>query len=69
MGYGFMPGIWTVDAVFFLRRLTEKFRDKNKKLVFIFDDLEKAFAKGSNLFCFDAEECLRIFGKWDYVSL
>ena len=65
MGYG----IWTVDAVFFLRRLTEKFRDKNKKLVFIFDHLEKAFAKGSNLFCFDAEGCLRIFGKWDYVSL
>ena len=42
MGYWFMPGIWTVDAVFFLRRLTEKFRDKNKMLVFIFVDLEKA---------------------------
>ena len=38
-----MPGRSTVDAVFVLRRLTEKFRAKNKKLFFIFVDLEKAF--------------------------
>ena len=69
MGYWFIPGIWTVDTVFFLRRLTEKFRDNNKMLVFIFVDLEKAFAKGSNSFCFDAEGCPRISDKWDYVSL
>ena len=31
--YGFMPGRGTVDAVFVLRRLTEKFRAKNKKLL------------------------------------
>ena len=37
-----MPGRGTVDAVFVLRRLSEKFRDKNR-LFFIFDDLEKAF--------------------------
>ena len=43
MQYGFMPGRWSVDAVFVLRRLTEKFRAKNKKLFFIFVDLEKAF--------------------------
>ena len=30
MQYGFMPGRGTVDAVFVLRRLTEKFRAKNK---------------------------------------
>ena len=41
MQYGFMPG--TVDAVFVLRRLMEKFRAKNKKLFFVFVDLEKAF--------------------------
>ena len=41
--YGFMPGRENVDAVFVLRRLTEKFRAKNKKLFFIFVDLEKAF--------------------------
>ena len=29
--------------MFVLRRLTEKFKDKNKKLFFIFVDLEKAF--------------------------
>ena len=41
--YGYMPGRENVDAVFVLRRLTEKFRAKNKKLFFIFVDLEKAF--------------------------
>ena len=40
MQYGFMPGKGTV---FVLRRLREKFRAKNKKLFFIFVDLEKAF--------------------------
>ena len=38
-----MPGRGTVDAVFVLRRLIEKFRAKNKKLLFVFVDLEKAF--------------------------
>ena len=37
-----MPGSGNVDAVFVLKRLTEKFRAKNK-LFFIFVDLEKAF--------------------------
>ena len=43
MQYRFMPEKGTVDVVFVLRRLTEKFRAKNKKLFFIFVDLEKAF--------------------------
>ena len=43
MQYGFMQGRGTVDAVFVLRRLSEKFRAKNKKLFFIFVDLEKTF--------------------------
>ena len=43
MQYGFMPGRGTVDAVFVLRRLTEKFRAKNKKLFLVFLDLENAF--------------------------
>ena len=30
MQYGFMPRRGTVDAVFVLRRLSEKFRAKNK---------------------------------------
>ena len=41
--HGFMPWGGTVDAMFVLRRLSEKFRAKNKKSVFIFVDLEKAF--------------------------
>ena len=43
MQHEFMPGRGTVDAAFVLMRLTEKFRAKNKKLFFIFVDLEKAF--------------------------
>ena len=43
MQYGFMSWRGTVDAVFVLRRLKETFRAKNKKLFFIFVDLEKAF--------------------------
>ena len=43
MQYGFMPRKGTVDAVFVLRRLSEKFRAKNNKLFFVFVDLEKAF--------------------------
>ena len=43
MQYGFMPGRRTVDAVFVLRKRREKFRAKNKRLLLIFVDLEKAF--------------------------
>ena len=47
MQYGFMSGRGTVDVssflVFLLRRLSEKFRAKKKKLFFIFVDLEIAF--------------------------
>ena len=46
MQYGFMPGRGTVDAVFVLRRLNDKFRAKNKKLFFMFVDPEKAFDWG-----------------------
>ena len=41
--YGFMPRRGTVDAVFVLRRLSQKFGAKNNKLLFIFVDLEKDF--------------------------
>ena len=43
MEYWLIPGRETVDAVFVLSSLTEKFRTKNKKLFFVFVDLEKAF--------------------------
>ena len=38
-----MPGRGTAEAVFVLRRLNEKFIAKNKKLFFIFVNLEKTF--------------------------
>ena len=41
MQYGFMPGRQTVDTVFILRRLTEKFKAKYKKLFFILVKLQK----------------------------
>ena len=48
-----MPGRGTVDAMFVLRRLTEKFRDKNKKLFFVFVDLVKAFDRAPReIVCF-----------------
>ena len=36
MTHGFMPGKVTVDAVFVLRRLSQKFRAKNEKLFFLY---------------------------------
>ena len=43
MQYRFMPGRGTVDTVFVLRGLTEKFRAKIKNLFFTFVDRGKAF--------------------------
>ena len=70
MQYGFMPGRGTVDTVFVLTRLIEKFRAENRKLLFIFVDLEKAFDRvPSYLFCFEVKGCTRTFDRWGYVSL
>ncbi|KAI5735640.1 hypothetical protein M8J77_020866 [Diaphorina citri] len=41
--FGFMPGRGTMDAVYALRQLMEKYRDKKKDLHLIFIDLEKAY--------------------------
>ena len=43
MQYGFMPGRGTTDAIFILRQLQERYLHKNKRLYFVFVDLEKAF--------------------------
>ena len=69
--YGFMPGTASVDAVFILGRLTEKFRAKNK-LFFIFANLEKVsqwVPQECYSFCFKVDGCARIFGKWGVKSL
>ena len=40
---GFMSGKGTVDAIFIVRQLQEKFMEKRKDLFYAFVDLEKAF--------------------------
>ena len=41
--FGFRPGMSTTEPVFALRQLQEKCREKNKDLLMVFVDLEKAF--------------------------
>ena len=43
MQFGFVPGKGTMDAIFMVRQLQEKFLEKRKDLFFAFVDLEKAF--------------------------
>jgi hypothetical protein len=43
MQFGFSAGKGTVDAIFILRQVQEKFLEKNKELWMAFVDLEKAF--------------------------
>ena len=41
--FGFMPGRGTTDAIFAVRQLMEKHREKQKELHIVFIDLEKAY--------------------------
>jgi len=43
MHFGFMKGKGTIDAIFIVRQIQEKFTSKGKKLYFGFMDLEKVF--------------------------
>ena len=45
MQFGFMPGRGTIDAIFILRQIQEKYIGKNRNLYFAFVDLGKAFDK------------------------
>ena len=41
--FGFMPGKSTMEPLFCVRQLVEKYREKKKKLCMVFIDLEKAY--------------------------
>ena len=41
--FGFCPGRSTIDAIFIMRQIQEKFTEKKRKLYHVFVDLEKAF--------------------------
>ena len=41
--YGFMPGKGTIDAMFALRMLMEKYREGQREVYCVFVDLEKAY--------------------------
>ena len=41
--FGFVPGRGTIDAIFVVRQLQEKYLAVNKRLYMAFVDLEKAF--------------------------
>ena len=43
MQFGFMSGKGTVDVIFVVRQLQEKFMEKRKDLFYAFVDLENAF--------------------------
>jgi len=41
--FGFQAGKSTIDAIFIVKQLQEKYMEKKKSLTYIFVDLEKAF--------------------------
>ena len=41
MQFGFRPGKGTTDAIFIIRQMQEKYREKKRNLYFAFVDLER----------------------------
>ena len=43
--FGFMPGRSTIEAIFLIRQVMERFREQKNDLHLVFIDLEKAYDK------------------------
>lgn len=41
--YGFMPGRSTMEAIYLLRRVIEKYRENKRDIHMVFIDLEKVY--------------------------